>query len=851
MPRSRRFYRGKRQRNRLRSQRVGFEQLEQRHLLAAAPLGATPLDTGEFLLGTVSVTPVFFSSTGQTDPNTQDWSPVTNSQGLDEIDQVMQKLVQGIEWWSDTLDTLGTVHTLDFQFDTTFVEAPFPTRFEPIDRNGDEFTRYVTEFIIAQGYSGAASIEEGMRQFNQQQRDLHGTDWAFTIFVVDASDDQDGMFAPGPGHRGAFAFAGGLFMVVPSTRSAAIFAHEMGHIFWALDEYPFGASWQDHRGYYDTQALNAADNPAFDQPGVDQEISIMRGFSALDQAFAQHVSPASTLAMVGWQDSDGDGIFDVLDVPLALDANGYYDIANSEYHFQGVASAVPLINKNSSGPQSDITLNRISQIQYRLDDGPWTAAATPDQQVAEFDILLPLENSFETIQWRAWDAATGIASEIIAGTPFIPAFAAASVSGLAFVDSDDSGQRDGLEMSLENTTIVIRNLDGSPLFSGRIDANDQADGFLPESIPGASINVMGSNRHTNAGSFLSSDAGNLRVLYHYDPFLNRWSEAWSTDVVLGVEFDQSVGQVSIDVTGIRDGGFGRLEALDADGVLITRATSGSLADGQTETITVSDPAGRIARVRALGHAGTIVALNNLSFGTSDTWVTDPSGAWSFQNLADGQYIVELIPERVIHQFRNPTLQIEVSGGTSEMVMAMADRVDSIRHNSAWPEDVTGAEGVTARDALVIINDLGRNSQRILQPHETDGFDVDVNNDGMVSALDALLVINFLGRANSAGEQSAAGGQIAAQPQSGMLNYTGRVVSVESTEVDRADTDDQGIIDVGLYRSPIDPSRAKKAVLHAQDKAILDLAESNRDHDLRQSADPFNVEFEEPFAGYRV
>ena len=577
----------------------------------------------------------------------------------------------------------------------------------------------------------------------------------------------------------------------------------------------------------------------------------MVGFTPLEQAFEQHVSPASTLALVGWQDTDGDGIFDVLDVPLELDATGYYDIDNSEYHFQGVASAVPLINKNSSGPQSDITLNRVSQIQYRLDGGDWTAAATPDLQISEFEIVLPLEQVFETIQWRAWDAATGIASEIIGGTPFIPALTAASVSGLAFVDSDASGQRSGSELALENTTILIRNSDGSPLFNGRVDANQHADGFLPGSIPGVMMNVTGENLETNAGSFVSSDAGDLRVLYHYDPFLNRWSEAWSKDAVFGATFDQPVGQVAIDAIGLRDGGFGRLEAFDADGVLITRATTGSLSDGESETITLNDPGSRIVSVRALGHAGTIVAFNNLSFGIPDTFVTDKSGSWSFRNLADGQYVADLIPERVIHQFQNSTINIEVSGGTSEMVMAIADRVDSIRHNAASPEDVTGTEGVTARDALVIINDLGRNSQRILQPQETDGYDVDVNNDGMVSALDALLVINFLGRANSGAEQVAGGDRSTVEIQPRMLNSAGSAAPVESAGVSGADRDDGGRIDVDAGFPPIEtPRPSKYTTIPTQAPDYRDQNDTI-ENDLHEPSDPFSVDFEEPFSGFRV
>jgi hypothetical protein len=721
--------------------------LESRQLLTAGPWGATPLDTGEFLLGTVSVTPVFFSSTGQTDPDTQNWSLQPDSQGLTEIDRVMAELTAGLDWWAETLETLDTVHSLEFQIDRTYVDNPFPTRFEPIDNNGADFTKYVTEFVIDRGYSSATSIEDGVRRFNQDQRLAHGTDWAFTIFVADASDDVDKMFAPGSGHRGAFAFAGGLFMVIPSTRTAEVFAHEMGHIFWAMDEYQFGASWTNHRGYYDTQLTNAADNPAFDAPGVDQEISIMTGFTPLEQAFAQRVSPASTLAMVGWQDSDGNGVFDVADVPLELEATGYFDLQGSTYHFVGTASAVPLINKNSAGPQSDITLNRVREIQYRLDEGAWITAATPNQPVAEFELAVSIDDPFETIQWRAIDTVSTVTSPVYAGTRLMPAMVPAAINGVAFVDSNGNGERDGVEPLLKHTTVVIRNPDGSPLFGGDVDAQEYPDGFLPNDLPGATIGVSGDKLDPNAGVFVSADAGDRRVLFRYDPFLNRWSEAWSADAVLGASFDQPVGQVTLDVVGLRQGGFGRLEAYDADGNLIDRATTQALAVGGCETIIVTDPQARIASVRALGHAGTIVGFSRLSFGIPTTVITDDSGSFRVRNLADGAYRIDVIPERVIHQFDQGSINVQVAGGTSPAVLAVAERVDSIRHNAARPEDVTGTDGVTSRDALVVINDLGRNSQRILQPGETGPFQVDVNNDGMVSALDALLVINYLGRQN--------------------------------------------------------------------------------------------------------
>ena len=821
--------------------------MECRQLLAADSLGVTPLDTGEFLLGTVSVTPVFFDSTGETDPKTQQWSDEVNEQGLDEIDQVMVELNAGLDWWVDTLDTFNSVHSLEFQVDETYVQQPFLTSFEPIDRNGADFVEYVTEFVVDRGYSDASSIEEGVRRFNQDQRLQHGTDWALTIFVVDASDDADGRFETGPGHRGAFAFAGGLFMVIPSTRTAEIFAHELGHIFWAMDEYPSGASWEDQRGYYNGNAWNAADNTA---PDFMQEISIMRGFLPLEQAFEQNVSPASTLAFVGWQDSDGDGVFDVADVPLDLDAYGYFDPETSEYHLHGTAAAVPLINKNSSGPQSDITLNRVSEIQYRLDDGPWTTATAPDQPRVEFQISLPILVPFAAIQWRAIDSSTGITSAIIEGTPTLPALAAASVSGVAFLDSDNNGGRSENEIVLANTTAKIRNLDGSPVFGGAINANDFPDGILPDPMSGLMIQVTGEDLHTNVGSFVSFDAGDQRVFHSFDTSTSRWLDRWSANKVFGAQFDQPVGQVTIDVVGLRDQSIGRLEGYDAAGNLVARATTDTLAAGSFQTLMISDRQNRIDSIRAFGHAKTIVALQRLAFGVKDTYVIGEAGSFRFENVADGQYEVELIPELIIHQFDNPVFNIEVSGGTSELVMASADTVDSIRHNTASPYDVTGTDGVTALDALVIINDIGRNSRRILEPHETDGFDVDVNNDGIVSALDALVVINFLGRGDSEAQMSSDGSELEGKSVQ-MLNLAGRAAAVKSAGADYADTDDRTDDAVVIGRkseSMIARQERPQTVGNGFGENDQNDSESSHSERLGDDIDP---EFEEPFVGFEV
>lgn len=730
-----------------RSRPIQLQKLEPRNLLAAVPLGASDFNTGGFLLGSVGVTPVLFESDGTIDPESQDWS-------TQEIADLLAKVDEGVNWWSDTLDAMGTVHDLEFVIDDTFAVDPVETPYEPIDRSSTFFDEYVKDFMESLGYGDAPSLERAVQLFNHDQRAKLGTDWAFTIFVVDSSDDPDGLFASGGQFSAAFAFAGGLFLVTPSSRPASTITHEMGHIFWARDEYPGGGSWLDQRGYYNAQNLNAADNPT---PGFEQQISIMRGGFPLSQAFEQHFSPESTFALVGWRDSDGDGVFDLADVPLDLDAVGYADADSSQYHFAGTASAVPLFNQNSSGVQSDMTLNRISEIQYRLDDGPWRVAATPDQQVVEFDLTVTIDEPYSSIRWRAIDEVTGITSPIVEGVARSPAISTASVSGYAFIDENDDGIRNPSEELLPGATATIRNADGSPLFGGGVTAAQFGDDVIPAAeVAGVTLSAEGVTSDEDLGSFISASAGDQRVFHSFDAQRNRWTDRWSERAVLVAEFDQVVGEVDFDAIGLGQSNYGRIEAYDVAGNLIARFTTDEFGANETRTMSVTDPQGRIKSIRAFGFAGTNIALTNLRFGFTDTAVTDESGTWKLPNLADGTYSVNLVPERLIHQFAHAAINLQVSGGTSSLIVGAAERVTSPRHNSLLAEDVNENGEVTSVDALIIINDMNRNQSRILGPTETEGPKIDVNNDGAVTALDALLVINALDRDNTDGAEAESG-----------------------------------------------------------------------------------------------
>ncbi|WP_286178044.1 dockerin type I domain-containing protein [Rhodopirellula sp. JC639] len=740
--------------------------MEERRLLASdLPFGATPVDTGEFMLGTVTVTPVFFESDGSIDPETQDWTET-------EIDDTLAKIRDSVDWWSDLLATQTSVHTLDFVIDDHYARNPVPTGYEPIDNSSLKFKNYVGNWLTELGYGDAPSIERAVALFNDSQRQAHQTDWAFTMFVVDSSDDEDGFFESG-GFIGAFAYPGGLFMVVPSHRPTSTFTHEMGHIFWARDEYPGAGSWTDQRGYYNAQNLNASDNPT---PGFEQEDSIMRGGVVVTRAFDNLVSPESTLAMIGWRDSDGDGIFDLADVPLQLDAIGSYDVETGVYSFRGSAAVDTLANQNSAGMQSDITLARISELQYRLDNGNWQTALSPDATRVEFDLQISIESPFDQIAWRAIDSDTGITSAVLTGDRWTPVWSGIG-GGYAYLDQNTDGQRDSDETLLAGTQFIVRLGNGSDLLYHSIQADTLPAGVVttPSDI---TLSGVGGDADGRVAALPATTGPHDGPVFHYfDNAADQWIDTWNTTTRLAINAADSTGRVEIDVLGLGTGSYGlesgsyaRVDVYDSQGNRIDRVTSDLVPAGDGQKLVIEDSLGRITRVVVYGHAETEILVSGIEFGQAALVSLGHDGAFSVDGLPDGDYAVEIISPNLIYQFPTQPVSFQIAAGTLAPLAVAAQRVDSPRYNAALPGDVDGDQDVSIRDALIVINDLGRSGNRTLGADETSGFDVDVNNDGTVSAIDALRVINAIQRVTE-GEGELISNNSTQPPQTSDSNRT--------------------------------------------------------------------------------
>jgi len=355
------------------------------------------------------------------DPNTEDWTAT-------QIGEVKAEIAEGLTWWEDTLASYGSVHSLNFTTDFTYADSPVPTGYEPINRPQSDQELWIDDFLNFVGYNSSSSYFVDLNQFNHDQRIVNNTDWATTIFVVNSANDADGKFSDE--NHFAYAYLGGPFLVMTYDnngwgigRMGQVTAHETGHIFYALDEYPGSGSYNDHSGYYNTQNLNASD----DHPDPASRVpSIMAEASLQETAWASHVTSSSSAAMIGWQDSDSDGIFDVLDVPFTLSATGGYNSASGLYEFDGISSVQTLNNLNPFGSGHDITLNTVDRAEYRLDGGDWTTAETYGTDTATLDLALgPFSAGAHTIEMRTIDDETRVTSSTFSDT-----FAVSGTSGI-------------------------------------------------------------------------------------------------------------------------------------------------------------------------------------------------------------------------------------------------------------------------------------------------------------------------------------------------------------------------------------------------------------------------------------
>jgi len=352
-------------------------------------------DLSEFMIGTIALGMIFLESDGSIDPSTEDWTQAEKNQALGSMG-VGGGHLQWYNWFSaenlnwHTFFTYGEVNTVNISYEPII---------HPSAITDDTYEKlYVAEAMAQLGYTSGDWMQR-VRDYANYLRDnietlpgYYGTDWAFVVFLVDNSNDADGLFSDG---YHAYAYLGGPFAVCPHLRPGGppgpmlkeVFAHEMGHIFYATDEYN---GQTDYSGY-----LN--------QPDVE-------GSGCIMDNLALSVSSGSK-NQVGWKDTDSDGRADILDTYPETSLTPYSPDPTTDPTptYTGSATVQPLTNNNPNGPGNDVTTNTIANVHYRVDGGTWLDTTPVDgnwyDPVESYTFTTPpLSAGTHTIETKAFNS---------------------------------------------------------------------------------------------------------------------------------------------------------------------------------------------------------------------------------------------------------------------------------------------------------------------------------------------------------------------------------------------------------------------------------------------------------------
>ncbi|HEU5103597.1 MAG TPA: hypothetical protein VFU22_31490, partial [Roseiflexaceae bacterium] len=386
---------------------------------SAGDFKPTLFQPSAFLAGRVAVQLIFVESDGSKEPSTTNWTEA-------QITLARSQVATALEWWRKQLPNA--------RIDFTLTSRIVPSSYEPIEHGLSSEGLWIGDAYRNMGFTAANYFEQAYSSDDSLRR-AQQADWATTIFIANSAGKANGRFADG---YFAYAYIGGPFMVITSdagpygaAQLTPVVAHEFGHIFGALDQYAAAATpCSQQSGYLAVPTTNSqANNCGSHFTSIMLEPVV---------AYAQGAIDASALGQVGYRDSDGDHAPDPLDTKPALDVT-----INQPSAGRPSIAATAVDQPFPSPAGQPVTINDITQIEYRTDGGPWIslppADGAYDSSTESANSSLPLYDGQHTIEFRAINS-TGAASPVtsssvvVAGVGSAPQYSA-SVPELANTDT--------------------------------------------------------------------------------------------------------------------------------------------------------------------------------------------------------------------------------------------------------------------------------------------------------------------------------------------------------------------------------------------------------------------------------
>lgn len=338
----------------------------------AAP---TNMQTSEYMVNRVQVDIFLLESDGGVDTQTENWTTTMR-------DEVITEITAGLNWW-DTTDTQGGEPESNLEFNLVF-HTPWndathvDTDYEPIKRNHTDQNLWMDEIMDGLGYSESDYVLS-MRNYVHDRRNSQDRDWGLIIWVINSLADTDGKFADG---WFAYARLMGPYMVLTYDNDGwgidemdLVTAHELGHIFGASDEYAAsGCTGSETSGYLNITNTNCVN---FD-PTPQESIMIQTRDS-----YTNHSASTPARQAIGWRDSDGDNDYDPVDTTPNVTLTAYTPDPTTDNTpiWSGSVTDPPYV----SPTRTDLSINNIQYVRYRIDGGSWINCSATDGAFDETD----------------------------------------------------------------------------------------------------------------------------------------------------------------------------------------------------------------------------------------------------------------------------------------------------------------------------------------------------------------------------------------------------------------------------------------------------------------------------------
>jgi hypothetical protein len=353
-------------------------------------LGVRPgaRETAAFAAGRVAVAVIFLESGGGKMTSTEDWSRQDPRNPGDRRQLVLDKVQNALDWWNARSPD-GSLDLFMPAAGSYGSPRTITTGYEPIRMNvrsgwnghrvlSDAAWRWPAMRRLGFGHDVRDDKPYPETLYAEKVRRRNDADWAFVVYVVDSLQDKDGMF-----RNGAIAYTADLFGPYCTLtydndgyqfgNFDAVLAHEMGHVFGALDEYAppapgYPSTGSLRSGYLGVRNSNAVRGGTTDLP------CIMRGSNATLSAFAAGQLCPSTIGQTGLRDGDGDSHPDVVDTRPAFTTGLEATAASGTVALRGVVAERPRRRgRISTGVyfRRDLSIKVPRGLQYRVDGGVW------------------------------------------------------------------------------------------------------------------------------------------------------------------------------------------------------------------------------------------------------------------------------------------------------------------------------------------------------------------------------------------------------------------------------------------------------------------------------------------------